>query len=293
MGQLYKMPAIPMNILMTGASGFIGRAVVEALKEHSVRPLSGRRLMEGPLDLETLKGVDAVLHLAGENVACGRWTSSRKAAIRDSRVMSAGKLAESCRTVGVRIFVCASAVGYYGNRGDEWVDETSAAGEGFLADVCRNWEEACGPAVSGGARVVHLRFGVVIGRGGGAIAKMLTPFKMGLGGPVGSGSQYMSWISLEDAAAAAKLALESDSLSGPVNVTAPEPVTNAAFAEALGRAVGKRAAFRMPAFAARLAFGEMADEMLLSGQRVRPAKLLAASFPYRVTALDAALQASL
>jgi uncharacterized protein (TIGR01777 family) len=292
MGQLYKMPAIAMNILVTGASGFIGRAVVQALAGHSVRPLSGRRLLEGPLDLEILRGVDAVLHLAGENVAGGRWSSSRKDAIRVSRIEGARKLAESAAAAGVKTFVSASAVGYYGDRGEDWVDETSPAGTGFLADVCRNWEEACGPAAVGGARVVRLRFGVVLGRGG-AVAKMLPPFKLGLGGPLGSGKQFMSWVSLEDAAGAAKLALESDSLSGPVNVTAPEPVTNAAFAEALGRVLGKKAAMRMPALAARLVFGEMADEMLLSGQRVRPAVLLAAGFPYKLPALEAALQASL
>jgi uncharacterized protein (TIGR01777 family) len=235
---------------------------------------------------------DAVVHLAGENIAAGRWTERQKARIRDSRVKGTRLLCDLLARYSPppKALVCASAVGYYGDRGDEILKEESAPGSDFLFDVCREWEAATQTAVERGIRVVNLRIGVVLSPLGGALAKMLTPFKLGAGGVIGSGRQYMSWIALDDVVRAFHFALTNQSLLGPVNAVAPNPVTNRDFTRTLGRVLSRPTVFPMPAFAARLAFGEMADALLLASTRVEPARLLAGSFIFRYPDLEGALR---
>jgi uncharacterized protein (TIGR01777 family) len=232
------------------------------------------------------------VHLAGENVAAGRWNDARKLRIRSSRVdgtrMLAAALAQMERPP--RALITASAVGYYGDRGDAWMDERSAPGTGFLAEVCRAWEAATEPARSAGIRVAHLRFGVVLSAAGGALKRMLLPFKLGAGGVLGSGDQYMSWISIDDAVGAIVHAVAERSIAGPVNAVAPAPVTNREFTQALGRVLRRPTVFPMPAFAARLAFGEMADEMLLASTRVRPSRLEETGYRFEHTSVEQALR---
>ena len=230
--------------------------------------------------------------MAGENIAGGRWTESRKAAIRKSRVESTRLLCEAIvgRPAVPKTLVCASAIGYYGDRGAEILTEESTPGADFLASVCQEWEAAADLAAKKGVRVVHLRFGVVLSAAGGALGKMLTPFKMGVGGRIGTGSQFMSWVALDDAVAAIQFALNDDSLAGPVNVVAPQAVTNGEFTRTLGRVLGRPTIFPMPAFAARAAFGEMADALLLSSARVRPARLESAGFAFQFPELEGALR---
>jgi uncharacterized protein (TIGR01777 family) len=250
-------------------------------------------------DTEPLEGLEAAIHLSGASVAAHRWTAAYKREIRASRVESTQALAAAL--AGLRqppkTLLVASATGIYGNRGDDLLDERSSPGTGFLADLCREWEAAAGPAAEAGIRVVHLRFGVVLGPGAGALAKMLPLFRLGVGGRLGSGHQWMSWISLADAVAAVLFALGSNSaastLAGPVNLTAPAPVTNAEFTRALGRAVHRPAILPAPAFALRLALGQMADEALLSSARVFPARLINAGFQFAHPNLEAALAAAL
>lgn len=281
------------SIAVSGASGFIGRALVSALKSRGVRvrPLvrPGRSVPDGipwdpeasSIDREALEGLDAVVHLAGENVAGARWSEAQKQRIRDSRVRGTGLLAEALSALRDKpaVWVSASAVGIYGDGGDRALDEDSPPGDDFLARVCVAWEEAAAPARAAGIRVVHPRFGVVLHPHGGALAKMLGPFKLGLGGKLGSGAQYMSWIGLEDAVRAL-LYLIDQPLEGPVNLVAPNPVTNAEFTRALAGALHRPAPFFVPSFAARLAFGEMAEVALLRGQRVFPKRLLGAGFQF-------------
>jgi hypothetical protein len=235
--------------------------------------------------------VDAVVHLAGESIM-GRWTESKKRRIRESRAVGTRKLAESLAALPKppRVFAVASAIGFYGDRGDETLTEDSASGSNFLADVCREWESAADPLRSRGARIAHMRFGVVLGKGGGALAQMLLPFRLGLGGPTGSGRQWMSWITRADVASAVAHVLRTDSLAGPVNFTAPAPARNADFAKALGRALRRPAVFPLPSFAVRLAFGQMGDELLLASARVDPARLLASGFRFDSPALPPALE---
>ena len=250
-------------------------------------------------DTEPLEGLEAAIHLSGASVAAHRWTAAYKREIRASRVESTQALAAAL--AGLRqppkTLLVASATGIYGNRGDDLLDERSSPGTGFLADLCREWEAAAGPAAEAGIRVVHLRFGVVLGPGAGALAKMLPLFRLGVGGRLGSGHQWMSWISLADAVAAVLFALGSNSaastLASPVNLTAPAPVTNAEFTRALGRAVHRPAILPAPAFALRLALGQMADEALLSSARVFPARLINAGFQFAHPNLEAALAAAL
>jgi uncharacterized protein len=242
-----------------------------------------------------LEGSLAAVHLSGANVASHRWTESYKREITASRVDSTRALAMTL--VKLRnppsALLVASATGIYGNRGDELLTEAAAPGAGFLADVCRQWEAAAQPAVDAGIRVVHLRFGVVLGPGHGALEKMLPIFRLGLGGKLGNGRQWMSWISLADVIAAILFALDTPSLAGPVNLASPNPVTNAEFTHALGRQLRRPAILPVPSFAIRLAFGQMADEALLASARVIPARLQSATFAFENPTIEEALAAAL
>jgi uncharacterized protein len=296
-----------MRIAISGASGLVGSALTATLTSggHEVRPMvrpGGSRPPgsiawdpeAGSVDVAALEGVDAVVHLAGESIA-SRWTDERKRRIRTSRVTGTRLVAESITRLAMRpsVLVCASAVGFYGPRGSEPLDETASSGIGFLAEVCRAWEGAADPARAAGIRVVHTRFGVILSEKGGALAKMLIPFQLGVAGKVGSGDQYMSWIALDDVVGAVQHALGTTEVSGPVNTVAPNPVTNLDFTKTLGRALSRPTVLPMPGFAARLVFGEMAQELLLSGQRAVPARLLAAGFRYRHPQLEKALRSLL
>jgi hypothetical protein len=294
---------INMNVLVTGSSGLIGSALCSALTRdgHTVRPLLRTRQPArfwnpdaGKLAPDVLEGNEAVVHLAGENIA-GRWTAEKKLRIHDSRLKGTRLLCEAIATLPTppRVLVCASAIGYYGNRSDEVLREDSKPGSDFLAHVCCEWEAATKPAADAGIRVVNLRFGVVLSGRGGALAKMLTPFRLGAGGIIGDGRQYWSWVALDDAVAAIQFALTNETLNGPVNVVAPNPATNREFTKTLGRVLRRPTLLPMPGFAARLAFGEMADALLLASQRVEPAKLRAAGFQFRFPQLESALRHTL
>ncbi len=242
--------------------------------------------------LRTFAGVDAVIHLAGESIAAGRWTAARRERIRASRVGPTARLAEVTAAMPKppAAFLCASAVGVYGDTGDAAVDETGAAGDGFLAGVVTDWEAAAALAAAAGSRVVNLRFGVVLGAAGGLLARVRTPFALGLGGRLGSGRQWMSWVARDDVVGAIHHALMDPRISGPVNVTAPEPVTNATFTKTLAAALRRPAIFSVPAAALRLAFGELADALMLSGQRALPGQLLANGYTFRCPDLASALR---
>ncbi|MGB8299029.1 MAG: TIGR01777 family oxidoreductase [Polyangia bacterium] len=293
-----------MRILISGASGLIGRALAESLRSagHTVQTLVRRKPNEsqgeiawdpeaGVLDSSRLEGVDAVVHLAGKPIDA-RWTEATKRAIRDSRVKGTTLLAQAAAQLPTRpqVFICASAVGFYGSRGDEALDETSASGQGFLPDVCRAWEEAGAPARDAGLRTVHLRTGVVLSCQGGMLARVLPPFKMGAGGVLGTGEQWISWISLADVIAAIRYVIASAELSGPVNLTSPQPVPNAEFTHTLGKILGRPTVLPLPAFAVKLLVGEMGDELLLAGQKVLPKKLLASGFTFAHSDLESALR---
>ena len=286
-----------MKIAVTGATGLVGSALVRFLKEagHPVSPLlrpNHWNVETGTVDMGSLHGAGAVVHLAGENIAAGRWTASKKARIRDSRVKGTKLISDSLAKLDKPpdVLVSMSAVGYYGNRGDEVLREESGPGEGFLADVCRQWEAATGSATRKGIRVVHLRTGLVLSRKGGALQKIILPFKFGVGGKIGSGKQYMSWITLDDLCAAILHCIQAGGLHGPVNTVSPTPVTNLEFTRILGRVLSRPAIFPLPAFAARIALGEMADELLLASTRVEPAKLLGSRFGFRHNDLESALR---
>jgi hypothetical protein len=294
-----------MKILISGATGLIGSALVPLLTTggHQVtrlvrsQPNPGTAEIlwhpeAGIVDTQRLEGLDAVVHLAGENIAGGRWTAQQKAKIRDSRVRGTQVLCEALAQLAhpPTVLVCASAVGYYGHRGEEVLREESTPGKGFLAEVCRAWEAATAAAEQKGIRVVHLRFGMVLSTNGGALAKMLLPFRWGLGGPLGSGRQYWSWMALDDAIGALHHALVTDTLQGPVNAVAPHPVTNYEFTKVLGRVLKRPTLFPVPAFAARLVFGEMANDLLLASTRVEPTRLLATGYVFRYPELADALR---
>jgi len=238
-----------------------------------------------------LDGFDAVIHLAGESIAEGRWNEEKKKRIRESRVKGTKLLGDALANVSrpPKSLIGASAIGYYGNRGDEILTETSAPGDGFLADVCVEWEKATQLATEKGIRVVNTRFGIILSPEGGALAKMLTPFRMGVGGKIGTGKQWMSWIALDDVVEGVMYALTNESLRGPVNFVAPNPVTNAEFTKTLGRVLSRPTFFPVPAFAARVAFGEMADALLLSSQRVAPTRLKAGGYQFSYSELRSAL----
>jgi uncharacterized protein (TIGR01777 family) len=239
-----------------------------------------------------LDDLDAVVHLAGENIAAGRWSAARKAAIQDSRTVGTRGLCEALARRGhpPRVLVCASAVGFYGDRGEEPLDETSAPGQGFLSRTCQAWEAACDPARAAGTRVVHARFGVILHPRGGALARLLTPFRLGLGGPLGDGRAHMSWVGIDDAVAALLHAIVRPDLEGPVNVTTPRPVTGKALAATLGRVLHRPARLPLPAPVMRLALGELADELLLAGQHVRPVALEGSGFRFDEPDLESALR---
>lgn len=286
-----------MRVVITGASGLIGSALAERLDRdgHEVVPL---RRPDGwdpdarTIDTTLLHGADAVVHLAGEGIGEKRWTDEQKARIRDSRIRGTRLIAETLAGMdgGPRVLLSGSAIGYYGDTGDTAVDETAPAGEGFLASVCVDWEAAAAPAVEAGVRVVWLRTGIVLSPRGGALARQLPFFRLGLGGRSGSGRQYQSWISLDDEVGAICHLLGRDDLSGPFNLTAPEPVTNGEFARTLGRVL-RRPTTIIPMFGPRLLFGrELADSLLLASQRVLPAALTSSGYVFTHTKLDAALR---
>ena len=292
-----------MKIAIAGASGLVGSALIHALTGGDVAitrlvrqaPKTGEiewHPNQDQVSAQSLEGFDVIINLAGENLAGGRWTDEHKRKIRDSRVSGTHLLSEAIAKMEVkpRVFVCASATGIYGDRDDEVLDEQSESGGGFLAGVCREWEKACEPATKAGVRVVNLRFGPILAHEGGMLAKLLTPFKMGMGGKVGTGKQYISWVALEDAVNAIKLAINDQSVQGPLNVVSPNPVTNEEFTKTLGHVLNRPTALAMPAFAARLAFGEMADEMLLVSQRVMPKRLTAAGFQFQYPELEGAMK---
>jgi hypothetical protein len=245
---------------------------------------------EKPVSPEAVSGFDAVIHLAGETIV-GRWTDAKKKKIRDSRVEGTRHLAEALAKAAQRprVFIAGSAIGYYGDRGEEILREDSASGTGFLCDVCREWETATQPAIDAGIRSANIRTGVVLSPKGGALEKMLPPFKMGLGGRIGDGRQWMSWIDVQDMVGAIHHIMKTDLLQGPVNMTAPKPVTNAEFTKTLAGVLHRPAIFPVPAFAARLAFGQMADELLLASQRVEPTKLVRSGYPFQYADLGKAL----
>jgi uncharacterized protein (TIGR01777 family) len=290
------------RIAITGARGLIGSQLVPFLTTggHTVRRLVRGQAgggdvawdpARGQLEASALDGFDAVVHLAGENVGAGRWTPERKTAIRESRVRGTTLLAETLARLPrpPRVLVAASAVGIYGDRGDEVLDEHAAPGRGFLAEVGEAWERSADAARAAGIRVVHLRFGVILSPAGGALARMLPPFRLGLGGPIGSGRQWFPWASLDDAVGMIHHALHRPTLQGAVNAVAPEAVTNATFTAALGRALHRPAFLPIPAAALRLLFGEMADAALLASQCVTPRALEADGYPFRHPTLAAAL----
>ena len=292
-----------MKVLISGASGLIGTALTAALRGEGDTVVRLVRSEPGPdseawdpeagtLDEHAFHGVDAVVHLAGANIAAGRWNAARKAQILESRVrgtrLLAGAMAALARKPAT--FLSASAIGFYGDRGDQLLDETSSRGQGFLADVCAQWEDAAAPAAAAGIRLVTLRTGIVLSRSGGALQKMLPPFRVGVGGPVGNGKQFMSWIAIADVVGAVIHLLHTNAVSGPVNLVAPAAVTNREFARTLGKVLRRPAVVSVPARALRIALGEMADEMLLASARVRPARLTESGYRYRYPELEAALR---
>jgi uncharacterized protein len=294
-----------MKVLIAGASGLVGTELVAALRScgHGARRLvrdkaraSGGDSWWDPtagwIDAAAVADCDAVVNLSGETIA-QRWTARKKQQLLDSRTSATRTIAEALAAAAdrPRTLINASAVGYYGDRGDERLNETSVAGHGdFLSDVCQAWEEATTPAARAGARVVLARFGVVLSRKGGALRKMLLPFRLGLGGKIGTGRQWMSWVAVDDVVDAILFALETTSLMGPVNVVAPQPVTNLEFTKTLGHVLRRPTLFPMPALAARAAFGQMADELLLASQRVEPTKLVTAGYQFKFSELEPALR---
>lgn len=292
----------PMQILVSGATGLVGQSLIPFLttQGHAVRKLVRKggapgdlrwNIDEGMIERDKLGGFDAVVHLAGENIAGNRWTPEVKARIFDSRAKGTRLLCEAlaARPDRPKVLVCASATGYYGDRADEPLTEDSPPGEGFLPEVCQAWEEACEPAVAAGIRVVNLRFGIVLSPKGSALGKMLLPFKLGLGGPFGSGKQYWSWLSIDDAVGIIDHALRHEELTGPVNAVSPDPVTNREFTKGLAKAVHRPAMLPVPSFAAKVALGEMANDLLLASVRVLPKRLEETGYAFRHPTLAAAL----
>src|SRR2546423_1583906 len=292
-----------MKIAIAGSSGLLGSALIPKFEaggddvSRLVRETPRANEVEwhpnqDEIDPATLRGFDAIINLAGENVAEGRWTDEKKRRIRNSRVNGTHLLSEAIAKAPEQpqVFLCASATGIYGDRENETLDEQSESGGGFLAGVCREWEQATEPASKAAVRVVNLRMGPVLAREGGMLSKLLTPFKMGMGGKVGSGKQYISWVALDDAVNAIKLAIDDESIHGPINIVSPNPVRNEEFTKPLGHVLNRPTALAMPAFAARLAFGEMADEMLLASQKVMPKRLSQAGFQFQYPTLEGAMR---
>ena len=300
--------AVRLRVAVTGASGLVGSALVTALRGagHRVDCLSRRPPRpgstdvqwdpaQGQLDPRSLEGVDAIAHLAGERIAALRWTAAVKAKIRRSRVDGTWLLSRTLAGLErrPRVLVSASAVGYYGDRGETLLTEESGPGSGFLADVCREWEAAADPARAAGIRVVHPRIGVVLARGGGALPSMARPFRLGVGGVIGSGRQYWSWVELADLVRIIELCLGLDALSGPVNAVAPAPVSNRELTRVLSRVLGRPAVVPLPALAVRVLLGEMGRALLLDSARVLPKRLERAGFRFTHSDLEAALRAAL
>lgn len=293
-----------MRVLISGSSGLIGSALS---RSHVDARHTVVRLVRGPvsgdattvswdperqtIDRSGLEGCDAVVHLAGEPLL-GRWTADKKRRIADSRVRGTKLIAEALASLTRRpgVLVCASAAGYYGNRGDEMLTEESTPGRGFLAEVVRAWESAADPARQVGIRVVHVRTGLVLARGGGLLKVLLLPFQLGLGGPIGSGRSYWSWIALEDLIAAYRFAIARESVSGAINAAAPNPVTNREFARTLGAVLGRPAVLPVPPVALRFVFGREAADDMLSGFRLQPTRLQAAGFRFQFPDLEPALR---
>jgi uncharacterized protein (TIGR01777 family) len=293
-----------MNVLLTGASGLIGSQVANALKARNDRVISvtrrnahlDRSITWNPFDkypsealINAVDQSDAIVHLAGENIAGGRWNRKRKDAIRESRIRGTQQIVAAINAARrkPRAFLCASAIGFYGDRGDEILDESSSHGDAWLSEVCREWEAS---AAQAHARIVHLRFGIVLSKSGGALPRIMRPFRFGLGGPVGSGNQWMSWIVIGDAVRAILHLLDHSTETGPVNIVAPNPVTNENFSRMLGTVLHRPALFRVPAPVLRLVLGEMADELLLSSQRVRPEALGRNGFEFQYPTIESALK---
>ena len=281
------------KIAVSGGTGLVGSDLIKSLKlaGHSTLTLSRRSEgvgsilwdpSKGVTPSEALEGIDAVVHLAGENIAGSRWTAAVKERIRSSRVDGTRNLVKSLALLKSppKTLVCASAIGFYGHRGEERLNESSPAGSGYLADVCKAWEAEALEAEKSGIRVVRLRIGVVLSKKGGALAKMLLPFKLGVGGVIGSGKQYWSWIGLNDLVRIISFCVENETVSGAVNAVSPHPMTNYDFTKAVGTVLHRPTIFPMPAFAAKLALGEMADDLLLSSIRVEPGKLQSLGFQY-------------
>lgn len=290
------------RIAITGATGMVGQALIPFLisQGHVVVPISRRPLRggvawhpeRGEIDASALEGLDAVIHLAGESLADGRWTEARKRALRASRVGPTALLAETLARLRdrPRVLISASAVGIYGDRGADLLDEHSPPGDDFLARLAVDWEGAAAPARTAGIRVVHARFGMILSPTGGALAKMLPAFRLGVGGPMGGGQQWISWVALDDVLAATRHIMLTETLTGPVNVVAPEAVTNRTFATALGRALRRPAVLPIPAFALRLLFGEMAEATILASQRVVSRRLAESGFQFGEPLLRGALR---
>src|SRR5580700_9917014 len=294
------------KVLVSGASGLIGSALLTSLRASGwtivrlVRGQAGAKSSdngqiswnpEADFPPETVSGFDAVIHLAGESIF-GRWTDAKKAKIIKSRVAGTLNLAKSLAQAEEKpqVFICGSAIGYYGNRGDEVLREESAPGTGFLAQVCQEWEEATMPAVQADIRTAHLRTGIVLSPKGGALGAMLLPFKLGLGGRTGDGRQWMSWIDVQDMVGGIHHILKNDLLQGAVNMVAPKSVRNAEFAKTLAGVLSRPAIFPLPAFAVKTVFGEMGEELLLGSQKVEPGKLISSGYPFRYRELRASLQ---
>lgn len=294
-----------MKILVSGSHGLVGKALVRSLTADGhevVRLVRGERAFgspevqwqpdQGRIDAESLEGIHAVVHLAGESIASGRWTGDKKCAIRDSRVKGTALLSDALAKLSQSpaVFLSASAIGYYGDRDDELLNEKSAPGKDFLASVCVEWEAATRPAVEKGIRTVCARFGIILDTNGGALAKMLPPFRMGIGGRVGDGKQWMSWIALDDIVNGLKFLMVDGSVQGPVNFVAPNPVMNAEFTKTLGRVLSRPTIFPIPVFGVRLAFGEMGEALLLSSQRVEPGVLEDRGYKFLWPTLEPALK---
>jgi uncharacterized protein len=293
------------KVLVSGVSGPIGAALLPSLRSsgcHVVRLVRGTASGEDqiawdpaePIAPETVSGFDAVIHLAGESIF-GRWTEAKKTKIRQSRVRGTTYLAHALAQAREKpkVFVCGSAIGYYGDRGDELLREEGAPGRGFLSMVCQEWEEATTPAVQADIRTAHLRTGIVLSSKGGALRAMLLPFKLGLGGRIGSGRQWMSWIHVQDMVGAIHHILKNDLLQGPVNMVAPKPVTNAEFVKTLASVLSRPAILPMPQFAVKAIFGEMGEELLLASQKVEASKLISSGYPFRFRDLRSSLEALL
>jgi len=293
-----------MKVLITGPTGLVGTALQKSFGAQGYEMLLASRgepkderyiqwdVEDGFAEPERLEGLDAVVHLAGESVFGLRWTDEKKKAIRDSRVLGTRSIVEAISKLKDRpkVLVAASAIGFYGERGDEEMTESAVAGDTFLADVSKQWESEARRAEDAGIRTVLLRTGIVLSKDGGALGTMLTPFKLGVGGVVGSGKQWMSWVALDDHIAAINYAIENESLRGAVNATSPQPVTNQEFTKTLGEVVYRPTLIPMPEFVVSMVLGEMGDELLLTSTKVLPKRLLDAGFEFKYPALKAAIE---